>query len=570
MAGALREIIAKFGFEIADADKLDAAEKKADGFADSLKEIAGTLIGAALIDGVKSFVLEIQEAGDALNDTSARLGVATNELQRWQFAAKMSGSSAESLNMALLILQKNVADAAEGGGEAAKIFAEFGIPIKDSAGQIKNATQLMGDVGLEIAKLKTPAERTAASLKVFGKQGSSLVPIFADGEEGLQALLDRFDELGGGYSQDALAGAGAVGDAIDEMGYAVTGLKSRLAVSLFPTLSEMLKYFTKTIVMFGKTTQGSNIFQAALLVLGAVAAKVAFGMYAKYLPMVAVVALLVLLIDDLITAFKGGDSAIAKLIDKLLGDGSGKGFFKWVNEGLDDLGKRLDKTPGFADKIAEVFSSVGFTLVKFFVDDLPEAWDFFWKDLNKEARTGGKTFTDFWIALFKDVIKSHNEFFKEIGDSIVQGLIDGITEKWSKLKETFTELSNDLKGVMPKVFKSHSPSEVTHDNGVDIVDGTIGGLAARSKALQDQAKKTYSLALPTNPVDTNYTPMLRVPSSAGGSTASYSVQQVNHNQFSISGGSTNLTNAVRDGASLAFSDDRRAALAALETLGEDA
>jgi hypothetical protein len=567
MAGALREVLAKFGFDIVDKDKLDSAEKKADGFADKLKAVAGLLAGAEIVGRAKDFVLEIQEAGDALNDTSAQLGVATDELQRWQFAAQMSGSSAGQLNTALLILQKNVAAAAEGGGEAGKVFADLGIPIKNTSGQIKSATQIMGDVGIEIAKLETPSERTAAALKVFGKQGASLVPIFANGEAGLSELLDRFDELGGGYSDAALEGAGAVGDAIDEMNYAVTALKSRLAASVFPTLAEALRLFTKWSAALGKATDGTNIFGAAAVVAGGIAAKAAIGAYARYLPLIAGIALLVLLVDDLMTAFKGGDSVVGKFIDKLLGEGAGKDFFKWLNEGIEDMGKRIDKLPTFAEKVEEVFSSIGFSLVKFFADDLPDAWDLFWRDLNKTAGYRGKGMADFWRDMLKDWRELFFDWVEDVTDDIINGFTEGIKDKWKSVTDSFTELAEDLKKILPTTFKAKSPAQVPRDNMHDVIDGAILGLADRSAALEAQAKEAWSGAMPPK-ADSNYVPLLG--SGSGGGTSSTSVHaqinQTNHNKFEISGASSsNLANAARDGVSLALNDDRRAALAALET-----
>lgn len=567
---ALREVLAKFGFEIIDGDKLDKAEKKADGFADSLKEIAGVILGEELIDRVKGFVEEVQGAADAISDTSAQLGVAADDLQRWQFAAQMSGSSAEQLNTALLILQKNAAAAAEGGGGAADVFREMGVDIKDASGNVKSATQLMGDIGLEIAGIEGASERTAAALKVFGKQGASLVPIFANGEEGLQALLDRFDELGGGFSQEALESAGAVGDAIDEMSFATMALKGRLAVSLFPTLAKFLGYLTQGIAMLSKASETTNVLKATLIVFGVAATNVALDLYAKYLPFILLIGGLILLVDDLITGFEGGDSAIGKLLDKLLGEGAGKGFFKWAREGIDDLMSRVDKMPTIGEKVEEVFSSLGATVVAAFVDDIPAAWDLFWERTNAEFGYKGKGFIDFvnwWV--WNEVAKPFNKWFADAATYIVDGLIKGLEDSWDKVTDAFSDLGGDIIKVFRDKFKIRSPAKVPREDTHEIGNGIILGFKDKQREIETQAKETYGKALPPG-YENSYTPTIRAP--GGSSVVQYNtIEQTNSNQFTVQGGSNggSIANDVRDGAARAFNDDRRAALNALVALAPE-
>lgn len=570
--GALREVLARFGFEIADTDKLEKAEKKADGFADKLKEIAGVLLGAVLIDKVKGFVGEIQEAADSLNDTADQLGITTDALQQWQVAAKFAGAESAELAAGFRVLTKNAVDAKDGAGAAGPVFKQLGVDVKDANGELKDVPALMRETLIGLSKIENPAERSAIAMQVLGKAGTKLAPLAKDGAEGLDQLLGKLEELGGGYSQDALEGAGAVGDALDELGLATTSLKNRLAVTLFPALSEFLRYGTKLVVGLSKAAEGTYIVQAGLIVLGAIAAKVAIATYARYLPMVAVIALLVLLVDDLITLFKGGDSLIGRALDKLFDPKTGPSVAKMIADDFDALSKRLDKAKSFGDAVEEVFGSLGSTIVKFFVDDIPEAWEFFWKDMNAKAGTGGATFTDFIKTVFSRLLDYFKDWVSDTVDEIINGIVDGLRDGSDAVKEAFVRMAKKMATGFTDIFKIKSPSKLGFEwTSEDIPDGLIGGFAARADDLDKSAKQFYSHALPPKE-QASFAPVLRLPAtSAAAAHAEYTVHQVNHNNFQVTGsGNTGLANAARDGVALALNDDRNAALAALETLAEEA
>lgn len=569
MPGALRSILAKFGFEITDSNKLTDAEKKADGLTNAIKGISGAILGSALLDTVKSFIREIQGAGDAISDTSARLGIGTDELQRWQYAAQLSGASAESINTALLILQKNAAAAAEGGGAAAEVFAALGVPIKTAAGDIKSSGQLMGDVGLEIAKLKNPSERTAAALKVFGKQGAALLPIFDGGEEKLSKLLDRFDELGGGYSEDALEGIGSLGDAIDDMGYATTSLKSRLAITLFPALSEWIGYLTKTVVWLAKTSEGTHVIQAAIGVLGAAAIAIAIKTYAAWLPWIAAIGLAVLLIDDLWTLFKGGDSAIGRLIDSIGGIGTAKkaiqDLIAWWNKFTGDWAK----AGTLWQKIKLIFFAYIDVLKKLWIDWIPALWGKLWSLLSAAVKTSGPVLWSDIKKLFSDIGNWFKDWATSVGTSVWEGIVEGIEKGEEFIKEAFKDLGEKGWKSFKDFFKISSPARLPQEDTEDIGDGVVIGLARQHRKIKNANRELAEVTRPEFD-SASYAPSLSPHTSSifnGG--ASVAIHQVNHNEINVTGsGNAGVAEAARSGVSQAHSEDRRAAVAALETAVE--
>jgi hypothetical protein len=557
---ALREILAKFGFQI-DSDKLENMKSQVDGARDKVKEFAGLIAGSEVFEKVKSFVLEMEDMAGQLQDTSDRLGVNAQELQRWNLAAKFAGAEAGEVAVAMKVLQQNAADAASGAGTAAGNFKALGVSVKDLEGGVKPANEVLEDTLIALSKIENPTLRSGKALDVLGRGGLALLPMIKDGPEGLDKLLGKLDELGGGIGEDAMAVLGDTGDRLDEFNFSILSLKSRLSVTLIPSLNEALGWFTKMIAVFSKTTEGTQVFQAAAIVLGVVAGRVAISLYAKYLPIIAVIALLILLVDDVITAFKGGDSVIGKVIDKLLGPGAGKDFFKWISEGVDDLGKRLSKMTSIGDMIEEIFSSIGFTIVKFFVDDIPEAWEFFWKDINKSIGSKGKTFSDFLKTMFTDIWNWIKNWVKDTANDLVDGLVNGLKKGWEKGTGAIKKLFKGLLGTAEDEADINSPSGETDWQGQMLGQGWINGLLKMLPGIRAQAKEVVLAATPA----TTYAPVIRFPTipSARG-PASNTIDQRNNIQVTVYAQDKGVAAATRNGVGQAMQDDRRALLASLE------
>lgn len=592
MAGALRTILAKFGFDV-DDKKLDAAKSKTDDFAASVKSLAEKAFGGSVGGAIQNWIGDVRDASSEFVSLARMTGTSTEEMQRWTSAAKLSGSSVEALTAGFRVLQKNASQAASGaegglqdvgegaiealmsGKKAQEIFKALGVDVKDSNGQMKSSSQLMGDVGIALSQVNSPAERATLAMQLFGRQGAQLLPMFANGEKGLQEYLDRIDDLGGGVSQEAIKALKANSRATKEYDMATLSLKSAVVSQLLPGLTKKVQLLTDVVSWMNKTQKGTHILQAGMLVLGAAllymqreAIMAGIKTALAWLPTILLFAALALIVDDVWTAFEGGDSVIGKVLDKLLGAGASKAIFSDMGKDVDALGVKLSKLPTFSDRVGEAFVVLGATLVKFFVDDIPEAWEFFWKDMNDKAKTGGKGFIDYVISLFVDGFKWLDDWCKSIFRSIFDGLLGGLKSGWGAVRDEFGNLSKEIIEDFRKTFRIHSPSGVMFDL---VFGGVLGGalkaLARGTPVVRDQADETFSPLLPDSPA---FAPIVRVPtySQAGGPTgpSTKRVDQRNEFKIQINGGGNGVRDAARDGVGLAFDDERRAMLAALEDL----
>ena len=117
--------------EILGRDKTKQAVSSVSKSMDRLKSSMGSLKGAVagLIGGagLGALALDLRHPADQIGKVSARLGVGSADLQKFQFAAMKSGGDLRTFNMALQRFTRRTSEAFHGTGEAKDAIAEMGL-----------------------------------------------------------------------------------------------------------------------------------------------------------------------------------------------------------------------------------------------------------------------------------------------------------------------------------------------------------------------------------------------------------------------------------------------------------
>lgn len=333
---ALREILVAFGITV-DTAPIKKGEQAADNFKDKLKQVGGAIAAAFALDKVTDFVMGMVAAGDAVGDQAARLNLSSQALEEWTYAAQFADLQAGELDGIFNKLAKSSVEAGDANSEQAKTLAKLGVQVKDANGNFKDTGTLFEEVGLALAGMGDQTERTALSMQFFGKAaGPKVLQLFKEGPEGIRKFREEFEALGGGMG-DFVEQAGAIDDQMHRLDLAWVSAKARIVGLLLPAVSWLAIGMTKGAAAIAYLAKNSYLLQAALGVLGAVAATSAAPVIAAWAPVVApfllwalAIAGVVLLFEDLIVMFKGGDSVVGRAIDKLFGEGSTAKVVAWT------------------------------------------------------------------------------------------------------------------------------------------------------------------------------------------------------------------------------------------------
>lgn len=174
---------------------------------------------------IKGMASDAAKSGDDLHKYAIRAGITTKELQRLEHAAGQSGVGTDALRNALSRSTR---------------------PLQDVAEEVKNATSRQ--------------EAMTIATKEYGKSGArELLPMLLEGKEGIEALGDEAEALGGIMSGESIAASVAFTDSLGRMNTMTEGLKNTFGAVFLPAAAEVVDIvveITKTVMSFLPAGQG--------------------------------------------------------------------------------------------------------------------------------------------------------------------------------------------------------------------------------------------------------------------------------------------------------------------------
>jgi hypothetical protein len=353
-----------------------------DGVVGRLGGLVEAFVGSAFVGGLKSFVEGQIDAARAVRLTSQKLGVGVEDLEQFQFAAGAAGVSAEGAATGLKFLNKSMGLALEGNQEAVQTFQALGVAIKDGHGNVRQLGDVIPEVADAFAKMGSQQERTAASMKIFGRQGADLLPLLDGGSEGLQKMYARFHELGGGMDENFISKAKDAGRALSGMRFGFDVIKREIAVQFFPVVQAFGERMQRVGAYINGFVKETNIAKEVAVLLGGAAAaaglKAAFG-WAKFLGLfkagnaglfkslismgwlgiaIAGVVALALAFEDLWVGINDGESLIRGWLEKANGVAETDQLFKQLKATWDSIEVSLDSMKPAIASVASAFGEI--------------------------------------------------------------------------------------------------------------------------------------------------------------------------------------------------------------------
>ena len=341
---ALREIFATFGFSY-DKAKLTEIGHGIDSVKHKAKE-AGESSGGlgALAEGIKGLVAgfiggevvrftnEIAEQAAELKDLSLQTGLATNDLQAWKLEAQLSGANAGDFTTGLRKLSRELATGVDETGQQSKLFKELKISAKNAEGGTRDLAEVLPEIAEKFKGLTNGAQKSALAQQLFGRAGTRLVPLLSKGAEGIAEMKKQFEDLGGGFSEDAIDRAKEYDDSLTKLQFSFLGFKSLLATGVFPALSDIVGVITKASVgatgwLKETTLLGNGVKTLAAILTG----KLLVALAPFLLPGLKFVAIF-LAVDDLIAFLQGKSSVIGLLLNSWFGNGTATVVRNWCND----------------------------------------------------------------------------------------------------------------------------------------------------------------------------------------------------------------------------------------------
>jgi hypothetical protein len=218
-------------------------------------------IGRLVFDGVRALgnafaSVQNQIAGlvtsanasiDQLNDFSQRTGIGVEALQGYSLAAKLAGVDTEQFGTAIQKLAVNIGKAAPGDALDKSLRA-----INLSVGELRALApeQQFSAIGNAISTLPTVADRAAAAVEIFGKQGAALAPLFREGATSIEELQAQAERLGLIVDEAQVNNVADMNDAFDLVAATVQGITGQVLGNLAPAVTDVTNQFLRFVEEF--------------------------------------------------------------------------------------------------------------------------------------------------------------------------------------------------------------------------------------------------------------------------------------------------------------------------------
>jgi hypothetical protein len=196
------------------------------------------------------------EAIDSTSKLSARLGMTYSELAGLAHAGDLAGVSMDTIGAAATKADIAFVKAAQGSKTAQAGFAAIGLELDDLQGL--SSAERFSEIADAIAGLPTEAERAAAAVKLFGRAGAELLPLFAGGAGSIQEATEEAQRFGMALTGAQGRDVEAMNDSFSKVSAAIGGIIKQVTAYLAPSITSIATTFTDFVGSMG----GANIGQA--------------------------------------------------------------------------------------------------------------------------------------------------------------------------------------------------------------------------------------------------------------------------------------------------------------------
>ncbi|MCK4792807.1 MAG: hypothetical protein KAV87_54260 [Desulfobacteraceae bacterium] len=392
--------------------------------------LAITAMGAAALLTFKKMVKQYVEVGDMVHKMAIRTGFAAETLSELAYAADISGADLTMLEKGVKKMSKTIVDASYGLETYLRVFRSLGIEIEDIM-KLSPEEQFL-TLGAAISKMENQTLKTAAAVDIFGRAGTMLLPLFAEGAEGMAKLREEAHTLGIIFDEEAATKAAKLKDAQTALKGSVQGLSIAILNDLIPILTDVTKGFTD---FFVTSRKDAGNWTNALLGFFKIVAK---GVEALALAWHGMQVIVFKGAEFIIKAIKLQVDTLLlpiRLLAKLPGYGIlAKKMLKMVGEHTADLTTISEGYNEAAAEQIEKITNLVFDFAKFYavLDKVKTKT----KEVKEEDKSLGKT-------IEKDLTLKARELY---------GALDHVVESFTKVRYYGTEAADDVADTWEETF----------------------------------------------------------------------------------------------------------------------
>jgi hypothetical protein len=204
-------------------------------------DVAGKVaaVGAGAFLATQAFGIQTGKSLDELGRMADAAGVPVERFSRLATAVRLLGGDVDDLSGGMQSLSEKIIDAAkDADGGAATAFAQLGLSVRDSNGNLKSTERMLSEVADGLASVPSKSLRASAAMQIFGGSASKLLPVLENGSAGLESYAKQADKLGTVVTEQQSKTARGLLVQFRKVGEALRGIAFRIADDLLPFLTQ--------------------------------------------------------------------------------------------------------------------------------------------------------------------------------------------------------------------------------------------------------------------------------------------------------------------------------------------
>lgn len=211
-------------------------------------------VGGAM---VKASV-DVAGYADEIMTQSKVTGIATDDLQKYKYAAELVDVSVDTITGSLTKTTKSMQSAANGGKAAEAAYKKLGVSVKDANGNLRDNEDVFWDAIDALGKIENETERDATAMTIFGKSAKDLNPLILEGSDAMKQYAEEAENAGAVLSDEQLMNAGAFDDAMQMLKNGAGAAKNAIGTVLLPVLTDLATDGKDLLGTFTRGIQDAN------------------------------------------------------------------------------------------------------------------------------------------------------------------------------------------------------------------------------------------------------------------------------------------------------------------------
>lgn len=482
--------------------------------------------------------------GDEIDKNSQKVGLSKEAYQQWDYVMQIAGTSMKDCSVGMKTLTNKVDDAKNGGKGAVDIFNKLGISVDDLKG--KSREDIFSMTVASLQNVKDETEKAALANDLFGKSGQNLMPMFNATNEETQKLIEETKTYGMIMGDDAVSASAAFQDSLTKLRKTGSGLKNKFFGIMIPGITDIIDGFSDMVAGVDggeeKMQQGieniANKFSEALPKIidtitrmiptlveaaGKIILAIVQGLI-QSLPQIIPAVMQIMMqirttllqmlpellkcgLEMIVELAKGIIQSLPELIPAVL-----EILFEMVGTLLENIDMLIDVAIDLIIAISEGIINalpiiiekapeITIALVKGIIKSLPKLATAAVRIIGSLVQSLGE---NIWKVIewalgipgrIRDAIVEGIQEIKNAGGRCMEGLVDGLKDKWNNLKGGVKSLGEGIVNKFKDVFGIHSPSKEFAFIGKMNMEGLEQGM----KDMQPEIQKTIDGAFDLSP-----------------------------------------------------------------------